>query len=124
MNYHPFKDSTILYQFEVTMEQDELNTAEAVVEVIGITHNHAVVERTANKYHIERKGKREKWLADPIDYPAILLPFQDPVDIEISFAAETGIFHANCSMGNHSYKKSTQKEERIGIIEFEIILRD
>lgn len=140
INAHILKKIAVLFQFEVTMKQDQLNSSNAIIEVNGKTRDHTEVTWTGDEYHIQTKGKREKWLSDPIIYPAILLLFEEPIDVETSFFEETANFHSLYPMGNHSYKKINAKgkenwyyyengklqraEVDAGIVRFEMILRD
>lgn len=135
-----FKDISICYQFDVVMIQNKLDAANAMIEVNGRVRNHTIIKRVENQYEIQRKGERKKRLAEPVTYPAILLLFQEPINIKKSFYEETGDFHTLHSMGNHSYKKvnSSGKENwyyyqngklqraviDAGIVQFEIVLRD
>ncbi len=140
INAHILKKIAVLFQAEVTMKQDQLNSSDASIEVNGKTRDRTQVTWTGDKYHIQTKGKREKWLSDPIAYPAILLLFEEPIDVETSFFEETANFHPLYPMGNHSYKKINAKGKEnwyyyekgklqravvdAGIVRFEMILRD
>lgn len=140
INAHLLKKIAVLFQFEVTMKQDQLNSSDAIIQVNGKTRDHTQVTWTGDKYHIQTKGKQEKWLSDPIAYPAILLLFEEPIDVETSFFEETANFHSLYPMGDHSYKKTNAKgkenwyyyengklqraEVDAGIVRFEMILRD
>lgn len=140
INAHILKKIAVLFQSEVTMKQDQLNSSDAIIQVNGKTRDHTQVTWTGDKYHIQTKGKQEKWLSAPIPYPAILLLFEEPIDVETSFFEETANFHSLYAMGNHSYKKINAKGKEnwyyydkgklqravvdAGIVRFEMILRD
>ena len=140
INARILKKIAVLYQFEVTMKEDQLNSSDAIIAVNGKTRDHTQVKWTGDKYHIQTKGKREKWLLNPIAYPAILLLFEEPIDVETSFFEETANFHSLYAMGSHSYKKINRKGKEnwyyykngklqratvdAGIVRFEMILRD
>jgi hypothetical protein len=140
INTRFIKKIPVLYQIEVIMDEKEMKAADAFVEVNGKIRSHTVIKQETNKYHIQRKGKNEKWVDGPINYPAIFLLFNEPVDIERSFSEESGDFHDLYDMGHNTYKKidvngrdnwyfyENGKLQRAkidaGLIKFEIILNE
>ncbi|MEM1324131.1 MAG: DUF6134 family protein [Bacteroidota bacterium] len=128
----------VFYRVEVDMQHDQLYAASVIIEVNGKVHDRTETTRIEDKYLIEHKGKKKE-AAITIDYPEILLLFQEPVGFAASFSEKTGNFHSLHAVGEHAYKKINPKgrenyyyykdgklqraEVDAGLIQFEIVLQ-
>ena len=107
VNYKVVFDVLIEYECAVTMKNNELFSAEAQIIANGNVREHTITKKSGNGYRIAKNGKAEDAFLEKIEYPAVLLLFEEPVNVSNSFSEKNGAFHSIEAMGNHSYKVTT-----------------
>jgi hypothetical protein len=106
------KRVTMVYDFQVTMKNGALFHADTKVIMNKKLHATSKVRLEKNRYHFlknKTKGYKEAYIDYPIDYPAILLLFDEPKTFNASFSEEEGIFHDLERVADHVYQKTNPK---------------
>jgi hypothetical protein len=106
------KRVTMVYEFKVTMKDGALFHADTKVIMNKKLHATSKVRLEKAQYHFLKnniKGYNEAYIDYPIDYPAILLLFDEPKTFNASFSEEEGIFHDLERVADHVYHKTNPK---------------
>lgn len=106
------KRITMIYEFKVTMKDGALVHADSKVIMNKKLHATSKIRLENAQYHFVKnktKGYKEAYLDYPIEYPAILLLFDEPKTFKASFSEEEGIYHQLERIADHVYQKTNPK---------------
>ncbi len=139
IEYHMMMTIKIIYDYNVTYENDELSIATVHITVHGHEKTDVKTEKEGSKYSYYSDNEKEKDIDGAIKFSIEKLFFEEPIGITKVYAEEHGEYHVLKKIAEHTYLKTApsghkntyyykdgvlQKSEvDAGVIEFSIVLK-
>ncbi len=95
----------IVSNYEITLENGLLRSAEANVLVRNRPYTHSYTYYCENQCEMAKDGANVIYIGEDISYASTMLLFEEPVNITQSYSELDGSFHSIRKVGNHRYEK-------------------